>query len=56
MTGTGTQQKPPAQDKHVAQHYWKLFNNEWGIFDKGRRLWMGKCVDVCVAAACDYVM
>lgn len=56
MTGTGTQQKPPAQDKHVAQHYWKLFNNEWGGFDKGRRLWMGTCVDVCVAAACDYVM
>lgn len=48
MNGIGTQQKPPAQNKRVAQHYLKLFKNEWGGFDKGRRLWMGKCVDVCV--------
>lgn len=28
MTGSGTQHKLPAQNKHVVYHYWKLFNNE----------------------------
>lgn len=28
--GSGTRPMSPAQNKHVAQHYWKLFNNELG--------------------------
>lgn len=32
--GSGTRPMSPAQNNHVAQHYWKLFNNELGGLDR----------------------
>lgn len=52
----GEKKELPAQNKHVAQRYWKLFHSGGGGVIRQKTLdgWRG--VRVCAAAACDYVM